>query len=134
MLLKEATIHFYCLFDKSRSSDICTIMELKKLNWQCKHMKNVRSHQPCISKNFSTEFSKAQVLLCEYRKVQVRVYIREYQMLVFRKDWCIWVKKWGYFHFIQIVTIPKKSYCSKRDGCMWGLTQYTDSERNTRIW
>ena len=54
-------------------------------------------------------------------------------MLVFRKDWCIWVKKWGYFHFIQIVNIPKKSYCSKREGCMRGLTQYTDSERNTRI-
>ena len=30
-LLKEATIHFYCLFDVSRFSDICTIMELKEL-------------------------------------------------------------------------------------------------------
>ena len=30
---------FYCLFDESRSSDICTIMELKELNWLCKHMK-----------------------------------------------------------------------------------------------
>ena len=41
-LLKEATIHFYCLFDESRYSDICTIMELKELNWLSKHMKNVR--------------------------------------------------------------------------------------------
>ena len=29
---KEATIHFYRLFDESRFSDICTIMELKELN------------------------------------------------------------------------------------------------------
>ena len=29
-------------------------------------MKNVRSNQPCISMNFCTEFSKAQVLPCEY--------------------------------------------------------------------
>ena len=32
MLLKEATIHFYCLFDESRFSDISMIMELKELN------------------------------------------------------------------------------------------------------
>ena len=57
-LLKEATIHFYCLFDKSRFSDICTIMELKQLNWFCKHMKNVRSSQPFISMNI---FSKAPI-------------------------------------------------------------------------
>ena len=31
-LQKEATIHFYCLFDESRFSDISTIMELKELN------------------------------------------------------------------------------------------------------
>ena len=63
-LLKEATIHFYRLFDESRFSDICTIMELKELNWLCKHMKNVRNSQPCISMNFS---SWAQVLSFEYR-------------------------------------------------------------------
>ena len=28
-LLKEATIHFYYLFDESRLSDICTIIDLK---------------------------------------------------------------------------------------------------------
>ena len=37
-------------------------MELKELNSLCKHMKNVRCSQPCISMNFCTEFSKAQVL------------------------------------------------------------------------
>ena len=58
---------FYCLFDESRFSDICRIMELKELNSLCKHMKNVRCSQPCISMNFCTEFSKAQVLQCEYR-------------------------------------------------------------------
>ena len=31
-LLKEETIHFYCLFDESRFSDICTVMELKEPN------------------------------------------------------------------------------------------------------
>ena len=31
-LLKETAIHFYCLFDESRFSDIWTIMELKKLD------------------------------------------------------------------------------------------------------
>ena len=39
ILLKEATIHFHCLFDESRFSNICTIMELKELNRLCKHMK-----------------------------------------------------------------------------------------------
>ena len=34
---------------------------IKRLNWLCRHMKNVRSGQPCISINFCTEFSKAQV-------------------------------------------------------------------------
>ena len=63
-MLKKATIHFYYILDESRFSDICTIMELKELNWLCKHMKNVRSSQPCISMNF---FSKEQVLSCEYR-------------------------------------------------------------------
>ena len=65
-LLKEATIPFYCLFDESRFSDFCTIMELEELNWLCKPMKNVRSSQHCISTNFCTEFSKAQVFPCEY--------------------------------------------------------------------
>ena len=31
-LLKETTIHFYCLLGKSRFSDVCTIMKLKELN------------------------------------------------------------------------------------------------------
>ena len=31
-LLKEATIHFYCLFDESCFSGICTIIELKELD------------------------------------------------------------------------------------------------------
>ena len=54
---------FYCLFDESRFSDICTIMELKELNnLLCKHLKSVRSSQPCISMNFCTEFSKKQDL------------------------------------------------------------------------
>ena len=38
-----------------------------KLNWLRKHMKNVGSIQPCISMNFCTNFSKAQVFPCEYR-------------------------------------------------------------------
>ena len=66
-LLKEPTIHFYCLFDESRFSNITTIIQSKKLNCLCKHMKIVRSRQPYISMNFCTEFSKAQVLPCEYR-------------------------------------------------------------------
>ena len=41
-------------------------MELKELNGFCKHTKNVRNSQPCISMNFCTKFSKAQVLPCEY--------------------------------------------------------------------
>ena len=35
-------------------------MELKELNSLSKHMKNVRSSQPCISMNFCIEFSKAR--------------------------------------------------------------------------
>ena len=31
-LLKEATIHIYCISHESHLSDICTIMELKELN------------------------------------------------------------------------------------------------------
>ena len=57
--MKEATIHFYCLFDESRFSDICTIMELEELNSLCKHMKNVRSSQPCIQMNFCTKASSS---------------------------------------------------------------------------
>ena len=34
-------------------------MELKELNLLCKHMKNVRSRQPCISMNFCTESSSS---------------------------------------------------------------------------
>ena len=67
-LLKEAAIHFYCLFDESHFSDICTVMELKDLNSFCKHMKNIRSSQPYISTNF---FSKAQVLSCNIVKLNV---------------------------------------------------------------
>ena len=37
-LLKEATIHFYCLFDELHFPDICAIMELKEVNWLCKHI------------------------------------------------------------------------------------------------
>ena len=33
-----------------------TIMELKELIWLCKHMKNVRSSQPCTLMNFGTQF------------------------------------------------------------------------------
>ena len=59
MLLKEATIHFYCLLDESCFSDNCTIKELKELNWLWRHMKNVRSSQPCISMNVCTESSSS---------------------------------------------------------------------------
>ena len=58
---KKASIHFYCLFDESRFSDICTIMELKELNRLYKHVKNVRSSQPCISMNFCNEFNKSTI-------------------------------------------------------------------------
>ena len=66
-LLKEATIHVYCLFDESRFSNNCIIIELKELNWLCKHIKKVRNSQPYISMNFCTEFSKAQAFPCVYR-------------------------------------------------------------------
>ena len=55
---------FYSLFDESRFSNTCTTIELKELNWLCKHVKNIRSDRPCISMNFCTEFSKAQVFPC----------------------------------------------------------------------
>ena len=55
--MKEATIHFYCLLDESRFSGTCTIAGLKELNWLCKHKKNVRSSQPCVSMKFYTESS-----------------------------------------------------------------------------
>ena len=46
----------------TRYSDICTIIELKELNWLCKHMKNVRSSQPCISMNFVLNSAKHKFL------------------------------------------------------------------------
>ena len=73
--LKEATIHFYYLFDESHFWDIWMIIELNKLNWLCKHMKNVRSSQPSISMNF---FSKAQVLPCDYHEEQPAIYDRAF--------------------------------------------------------
>ena len=47
-------------FDESRFSDSCTITELKELNLLCKHMKNVRSSQPCISMNFVLNSAKLE--------------------------------------------------------------------------
>ena len=44
-LMKEATIHFCCLFDESRFSDICTIMELKELIKQS--LENNRNKKRC---------------------------------------------------------------------------------------
>ena len=38
-----------------------------KRTWLCELVKNVRNRQPCISMNFCTEFSKAEVLPCAYR-------------------------------------------------------------------
>ena len=83
VLLKEATIHFYCLFDESGFSDICKIMELKELNWLCQHTKNVRSSQPCTSMNFCIEFSKAQILLCEYRRSLFCNAINDFMLILF---------------------------------------------------
>ena len=40
---------------------------LKEVNSLCKHMKNVRSSQSCISMNSCTEFSKVQDFPWEYR-------------------------------------------------------------------
>ena len=71
-LLKEATIHFYCLFDESSFSDICTITELKEPNWFCEYMKNVRSSQPCISMNFVLNSVKHKFFpVCIVNYVQV---------------------------------------------------------------
>ena len=47
-LLKEATTHFYYIFDESRFSDLCTIMELKELNWLCKQTYEKRQKQPTL--------------------------------------------------------------------------------------
>ena len=47
----ERSNYSFLLFGESRFSDICTILELKEPNWLCKHMKNVRSSQTCISMN-----------------------------------------------------------------------------------
>ena len=82
-LLKEATIRFYCLFDESRFSDICTIIELKELNWLCKHTKNVRSSQPFTSMNFCTKFSKAEVFHVSTVNT-VKVY-KKFRKAVFRR-------------------------------------------------
>ena len=41
-------IIFNHYIDELHFSNICTIMELKKPNWLCKLMKNVRSSQPYI--------------------------------------------------------------------------------------
>ena len=64
--VKEATIHFYCLFDESCFPGMYD-KGIKELIWLCKHMKNVRSSQACLSMIFCTEFGKAQVLSCEHR-------------------------------------------------------------------
>ena len=38
------------------------IIELKELHWLCKHIKNVRSSQSCVSINFCTESSSSMWL------------------------------------------------------------------------
>ena len=74
-LLKEATIHFYCLLDESRFSDIYVIIELKELNWLRRHMKNNRSSQLCISMNFCTESSSSMWVSLRTIPVHFKVHI-----------------------------------------------------------
>ena len=94
--MKEETIHFHFLLDESRFSEMCTTMELKELNWLCKHMKNVRSCQPCISMNVCTEFSKAHVLPCEYRETY-----NFFQETPFGKFQVIWPCRTSFTVFIE---------------------------------
>ena len=47
-MLKGATIYFYCLFDESHFSNICTDNGIYRTYWLCKHMKKIRSSQPDI--------------------------------------------------------------------------------------
>ena len=82
-LLKEATIPFYCLFDESHFSEICTIMELKEINWLCKHMSDAANlafqwifvlnsvkHMWLSLKNFITATAKEKMWMesCLYMK------------------------------------------------------------------
>ena len=53
-----------------------------------KHMKNVGSSQSCISMNFWTEFSKAQVFPCEYRQIYEKEKIAKHSY----RDEYIWEK------------------------------------------
>ena len=71
------------------------IMELKELNWLCKHIKNVRPSQPCISMNFCTKFSKAHVLPCEI--VKKRVFRNTYQesSTLCRIFYCLNKRNWS---------------------------------------
>ena len=105
-LLKEATIHFYCLFDASRFSDICTIMELKYLNSLCKPMENVRSSQPCISWIFAlkTSFSLWVSLRRFYTRQNVSRMSRRHRFFL------LWHmhKSFVYWHFPEMST-PLKS-------------------------
>ena len=52
-LLKEAAIHFYCLFDELRFSHICAVMELMVLGLVgCRlGLGGVGGSRPCISMN-----------------------------------------------------------------------------------
>ena len=65
MLWQKPINHSFLLsiIDESRFSDVCTIMELKELDWLCKHMNNIRSSQPCMPINICTDFSKAHKFL-----------------------------------------------------------------------
>ena len=81
MLLKEANIHLYCLFGESCFSDICTIIELKEINWLCKHMENVIGSQPCISMNFCTESSYStwvSLIVKKFEKVNSSFFVGVY--------------------------------------------------------
>ena len=125
VLLKEATIHFYCLFDESGFSDICKIMELKELNWFCEHTKNVRSSQPCTSMKFCTEFSKAQILLCEYRRSLFCNAINDFMLFLFLS----WFISFRTKVRMSIITFPFSIFFALH--LEWSPNLSTDKESNS---
>ena len=110
-------------------------MELKELNWLCKHMKNVRSSQTYISMNFCSELSKEQVFHVSLKKknykymtwISKNVYIKEERKKVI-------FKKLLTYSFVIMFGQKTTHPLGPKYAKILNMAEFSKSERYTAFW
>ena len=100
-------------------------MELKEL-WLCKHIKNVRSSQLCISMNICTEFSKVQAFSASIVKIIkmikrvffINILIQEKLLLLNRKNY---TRKMRNVFYFRKKTSAKGIFCKTLQWFMYNF-------------